>query len=104
VDGDPAEIIVYLTKRRYSVPHLVNFSHQIRGCKIFSVLDLQKAFLQVLVAFEDRLKTIIQTSFELFEFNTNAIQTLQLTRDVSKVSRLCSIRTRFCVRVHRFKG
>ena len=35
---------------RYAMPHLEDITHTFRGCRVFSLLDLEKAFLQVKMA------------------------------------------------------
>ena len=44
------------TPDKYPVPHLHDFSHRLRGCNIFSTLDLTRAYRQIPVAPEDRKK------------------------------------------------
>lgn len=74
---------------KYPIPYLHDFTHNVRGCSIFSKLDLQKAFHQVPIHPPDIPKTAICTPFGLFEFKymtfglRNAAQTFQrLIHDV----------------------
>ena len=67
----------------YPIPFLQDFSTILQGRIIFSKIDLQKAFHQVLIDHEDIAKTAITTPFGLFEFVFmtfglwNAAQTFQ---------------------------
>jgi len=76
------------TPDRYPVPHLHDFTHRLHGCKIFTTLDLNKAFHQIPVVPEDRPKTAVITPFGLFQFNRmtfglcNAAQTFQRLMDI----------------------
>lgn len=68
---------------RYPVRHIHDFAYQLSGAKIFTKIDLVKAFNQLPIAEEDIPKTAITTPFGLFEFPfmtfglRNAAQTFQ---------------------------
>lgn len=68
---------------KYPIPYLHDFTHNIRGCTIFTKLDLTKAYHQVPIHPPDIPKTAICTPFGLFEFSymafglRNAAQTFQ---------------------------
>ena len=53
---------------RYPVPHIQDFSSNLQGTKIFSKLDIQKAYNHIKVHEEDIPKTAVTTPFGLFEF------------------------------------
>lgn len=68
---------------RYPVPFLQDFTHILHGKKVFSAIDLQRAYHLIPVEPHDVPKTAITTPFGLFEFPVmtfgmrNAGQTMQ---------------------------
>ena len=58
----------YQRLNRYPLPNIGDFTSRISGSTVFSMLDLQKEYYQVLMASEDVQKTAIVTPFGMFEF------------------------------------
>lgn len=81
--GDYRRLNAITVPDRYPSPHLHDYNANLYGKKVFSSLDLQKAYNQVPVAKEDIEKTAVITPFGLFEYLfmpfglCNASQTFQ---------------------------
>lgn len=53
---------------RYPIPHIQDFSNALFGCKIFSKIDIVRAYFHIPVHPEHIQKTAVCTPFGLFEF------------------------------------
>lgn len=65
--GDYRQLNSITVPDKYPVPHLRSLTMSLHNKKVFSKLDLRKAYLQIPVAPEDVPKTAITTPFGLFE-------------------------------------
>lgn len=68
VCGDYRALNARTQKDCYPVPYIQNMMDDLNECKVFSKVDLRKAFHQTPVRPEDIPKTAIITPFGLFEF------------------------------------
>lgn len=81
--GDYRQLNRVTTPDRYPVPHVHDLLHSLQGKKVFTVIDLERAYHQIPVVEEDIPKTAVVTPFGLFEFTRmqfglcNASQTFQ---------------------------
>ena len=87
MSGDLAGITEPSTKAPFPIPHLQDFTANLHGTRVFSKLDLIRAYHQIPVHPEDVHKTAVTTPFGLFEFLRmpfglrNAAQTFQRFMD-----------------------
>ncbi|BES94023.1 Reverse transcriptase (RNA-dependent DNA polymerase) [Nesidiocoris tenuis] len=65
--GDYRRLNAVTTPDRYPIPHLQDCNHMLFGKKIFSSVDLRRAYQQIPVHKDDIPKTAVITPFGLFE-------------------------------------
>lgn len=81
--GDYRKLNAQTIPDRYPIPHIQDFAYALHGKRVFSTIDLIKAYYQIPVSPQDRPKTAVITPFGLYEFNRmpfglrNAAQTFQ---------------------------
>ncbi|GFV71156.1 hypothetical protein TNCV_410391 [Trichonephila clavipes] len=89
--GDYRALNAQTIKDNYSVPNILNFTSNLHGTKIYSHIDLVKAYHQIPINPDDVHKSAIITPFGLFESTrmqfglSNAAATFQ--RFIDKVLR-----------------
>ncbi|GBN76389.1 Transposon Ty3-I Gag-Pol polyprotein [Araneus ventricosus] len=67
--GDYRRLNAQTIPGRYPIPRIEDFHHILKQTKIFSKIDLFKAYFQIPIAEGDKQKTAIITPFGLYEFN-----------------------------------
>ncbi|XP_024939242.1 uncharacterized protein K02A2.6 [Cephus cinctus] len=85
--GDYRRLNAVTIPDKYPVAHIHDITSDLRGKKVFSTIDLKRAYHQIPMAAEDIPKTAVITPFGLFEFIMmpfglrNATQTFQRFMD-----------------------
>ncbi len=83
VCGDYRRLNTITKPDRYPVPNIMDFNVRLDGAKIFTVIDIQRAYNHIPVAKDDVEKTAVTTPFGLYEYVVmpyglrNAAQTFQ---------------------------
>ena len=68
VCGDFRRLNAITKSDKFPLPTVTDFNANMAGCRIFSKLDLRRAYHQVPVANKDQEKTTINTTIGLFKF------------------------------------
>ena len=69
----------------FPLPHIRDFTHKIAGSRLFSKVDLRKAFHQVLIDPRDRHLTCVTTPWGLFNFRRLAMGRVKILSGNSRV-------------------
>ncbi|GBO27474.1 Transposon Ty3-I Gag-Pol polyprotein [Araneus ventricosus] len=67
--GDYRRLNAQTIPDRYPIPRIEDFHHILKQTKIFSKIDLFKAYFQIPISEDDKQKTAIIMPFGLYEFN-----------------------------------
>ena len=66
--GDFRRLNMVTEPDRNLLPNMLDFADWLRGCTVFSKIDLRKGYWQVPVPSNDISKTVVITPFGLYEF------------------------------------
>lgn len=99
--GDFRQFNKVIVPDRYPIPHIHDFTQQLKGCIIFTTLDLDRAYFQIPVAKEDRSKTAIITLFGLFQFKSMPYGLCNAAQSFQAFNGRCTSRTQLQFRIFR---
>ena len=66
--GDYRSLNTHTVPDKYPIPHIQDFTQRLAGSKVFSKMDLLRAYYQIPVQPSDIHKTAVTTHFRLFNF------------------------------------